>query len=420
MAQKPQTQGPVDLFGNPRVSPKQMMQRQLAELLQETATRTAGADPRTQGVSMMGTALGGVIGNLMIEKGMVPKPPEMERAEKMEKARTAIDEDAKRQGIDPTQNPSEFADMAASHFLRAGDEQSAMMAMNWKQLQEANQRVAAKDKQAIATSQAQELENLKGYTPASIQEFKQTGDYSTLVMDPEAAKQGRAGFTQLTTDQNGRIVYHDTRAKPGQPSLFYGDTGERVLGPVRKGAESPDLQGRLSASKKAGEKTGEGVVLLDGKLDAHEAVVDARALLDKGIYSGALADFRKNVGKFTPGDKTRVANTELFMAHIGNVVIPRLKEFGGNDSNEELRYLQKVMGGDTSLEEPALRKILESTERKIARGIARTRKRVKAAGLPADDNDAPSVGGVPTAPKPAAGNTNIDALLKKYGKSQSR
>lgn len=406
MAQmKPAQSDPTDLFGNPRVSPRQLMQQQLAALLQDTAARTASADPRTQGVSMMGAGIGGMLGNLLIEKGVLPKPPEMERAEKMEAARTAINEDATRQGIDPVKMPGEFADLAASHFLRAGDEQSAMKAIQWRNLQEANTRVAERERQQTSTLQAQELHALKDYTPESVQAFKQSGDYADLKIDPNASSRGRGDYFVPVQTAEGVRAFDARKGTIVDPA-----TRAPVTKPVVGSASDPELQGRLAASKKSGEKIGESRVLLDGKMDAHEAVIDARSMLDKGIYTGALSDFRKNVAKLAPGmNKERVANTEQFLSHIGNVVIPRLKEFGGNDSNEELRYLQKVMGGDTSLEEPALRKILESTERKITRGIARTRKRLKGAGLPSDDT--PDTKPAAPAPKP-----DIDALLRKYGK----
>ena len=84
MAEETKTTVPVDLFGNPRLTPRQVMQQQLSALLQSVAARTAAADPRTRGVSMMGAAVGGLLRNVLINKGVLPKPPEVERAEKLE------------------------------------------------------------------------------------------------------------------------------------------------------------------------------------------------------------------------------------------------------------------------------------------------------------------------------------------------
>jgi hypothetical protein len=76
----------------------------------------------------------------------------------------------------------------------------------------------------------------------------------------------------------------------------------------------------------------------------------------------------------------KVQNTEVFMANIGEIVIPRLQQFGGNDSNEELKYLQKVVAGDQRLEPESMKRILISAEKKIANNIRRLQKQAESAG----------------------------------------
>jgi hypothetical protein len=81
------------------------------------------------------------------------------------------------------------------------------------------------------------------------------------------------------------------------------------------------------------------------------------------------------------------------MANIGEIVIPRLQQFGGNDSNEELKYLQKVVAGDLRMEPKAMLRVLESAERKTRNNIERLQKQVSAAnkneGLPTTPINAP-------------------------------
>ena len=77
------------------------------------------------------------------------------------------------------------------------------------------------------------------------------------------------------------------------------------------------------------------------------------------------------------GDAKKVQNTEVFMANIGEIVIPRLQQFGGNDSNEELKYLQKVVAGEQRLEPESMKRILESAEKKTRNNIARLQEQVK-------------------------------------------
>jgi len=77
------------------------------------------------------------------------------------------------------------------------------------------------------------------------------------------------------------------------------------------------------------------------------------------------------------------------MANIGEIVIPRLQQFGGNDSNEELKYLQKVVAGDQRLEPESMKRILASAEKKIRNNIARLQK--QAGGeLPLQPMDVPT------------------------------
>lgn len=160
-------------------------------------------------------------------------------------------------------------------------------------------------------------------------------------------------------------------------------TKSPVTKPVIPGQFDPNLQRDLGAGKAYGKEIGEAVSAIGGKYDALDSLREASAMLKKGIYSGYWGELKKNFAKATPGiDTTKAANTEQFVSYIGNTVIPRLKEFGGNDSNEELRYLTKIMGGDTSMEEKTLKAVLESSEKKIQAGIKRLRGQGQQVNLP--------------------------------------
>lgn len=144
--------------------------------------------------------------------------------------------------------------------------------------------------------------------------------------------------------------------------------GRRIVGST----SDPNLQGRLSEAKEEGKTVGEQRGMIGGKYQAVDSVRDAKKLINDGIYAGYYGEMKKTLAKANPlADKTKAANTERFISHIGNVVIPRLKEFGGNDSNEEMKYLQRVMAGDITMEPEALMKILDDAEKKIQQGIER-------------------------------------------------
>jgi hypothetical protein len=110
-------------------------------------------------------------------------------------------------------------------------------------------------------------------------------------------------------------------------------------------------------------------------------VQDALDVVNKGIYAGGYGPLQEGLAKYSGGvlaDKQRLVNTEEFRAYIGDVVIPRLTEFGGNDSVEELKYLKSVMAGETTMESKAIQRILGKAKEKIQRGITRVQDQQKA------------------------------------------
>ena len=98
-------------------------------------------------------------------------------------------------------------------------------------------------------------------------------------------------------------------------------------------------------------------------------------MLNQGIYAGPYSQLRKGAAKYLGvGSSDKVARTEEFMSYIGDVVVARLKDFGGNDSEQELAYLNRIIGGDLEVEPKALKRILERADAKIRRGIERLRR----------------------------------------------
>lgn len=133
------------------------------------------------------------------------------------------------------------------------------------------------------------------------------------------------------------------------------------------------------AGEAGGRKLGEEVIEVKGKEAALDSVAAARKLLDggKGVYAGAYGPAQQFIAKYTGiGSADKAARTEEFLAYIGETVVPRLKEFGGNDSEQELAYLNRIMGGDITMEPKALDRILQSAEIKIRKGIERLRRQV--------------------------------------------
>jgi hypothetical protein len=146
-----------------------------------------------------------------------------------------------------------------------------------------------------------------------------------------------------------------------------------------------------AAAKEAGKVIGGNIANIESQFSLKTGIGDALKLIDKGIYAGAYGPEKGFVAKYTGiGDPKKVQNTEVFMANIGEIVIPRLQQFGGNDSNEELKYLQKVVAGDQRLEPESMKRILASAEKKIRNNIARLQKQASSGELPLQPMDVPT------------------------------
>lgn len=176
-----------------------------------------------------------------------------------------------------------------------------------------------------------------------------------------------------------------------------GKTLEETMG-AGLGAIASAMAGAQAkkAAEAGGTEVGKQTANVQGKYTALGSIKDAVDMLDKGIYSGGYGPAQELAAKYAGGilRKDRLANTQEFRAYIGDVVIPRLQEFGGNDSVEELNYLRSVMAGDTSMEGSAIKNILQKADRKIRAGIDRLEKQQTAVTtgkpLPIGDTSAPS------------------------------
>ena len=100
-------------------------------------------------------------------------------------------------------------------------------------------------------------------------------------------------------------------------------------------------------------------------------VHEARQLLDSGkIISGAGANFGLNVGRalsqigFKEADDP-VKNTQTFMAVQARQVLAIIKSLGSGSgiSDADREYAAKIVGGDISVNEGALRRLLDISER---------------------------------------------------------
>lgn len=243
------------------------------------------------------------------------------------------------------QNDPQSLAQAAQALNQAGDVQGA--------------RALAQAAQDLALKQSQVARNLRE-KPASTTELEKLQD--------------------LRAELVSQFGENDPRVKEVSAAIAKKTTGGGIGSELAAGLAP--LVGAVAGAqaKKMGEAggtdVGKQVANVQGKYTALGSIKDAVDMLDKGIYSGGYGPMQEAAAKYSGGiiRKDRLANTQEFRAYIGDVVIPRLQEFGGNDSVEELNYLRSVMAGDTSMEGTAIKNILQKADRKIRAGIDRLEK----------------------------------------------
>lgn len=111
-------------------------------------------------------------------------------------------------------------------------------------------------------------------------------------------------------------------------------------------------------------------------LELTKSIDNALNMVNTGIYSGFGANWKltgskigAQVGMTGPTDKAKASNTEKFRAYLGDVVLPLMKSLGGNDTEEERKYIASVVAGNETLEEPTIRGVLDSYKKKVGRSL---------------------------------------------------
>ncbi len=281
---------------------------------------------------------------------------------------------AVRRGVFGIETPKEIEDNVANQIKQKGQDilRSGDMTAYAEFLADEYSKAGLTDRALRAKGAAEQFRNQQLMRQAELSKVQSEAAKNIA----QADKAGREGRKPLAD----RLVELET--KEATEGLTAAEVAEkRALERVVKiqAPKGVDLSGIAAvmgkeADKAEGKAIGEARANITGKQQAIDSITAAEGYLTKGIYSGEYAEIQKRIAKGTlgaVGDKNRVINTESFLAEINNTVIPMLKEFGGNDSNEELRFLQRVVGGDITLEEQSIKNILKSAKTKINRGIER-------------------------------------------------
>ena len=269
--------------------------------------------------------------------------------------------------------------------------------------------IAQRSREKQGADPFEQLVRTGKYTPASLSKYKTSQDVADLELLEKTKDDVVVVGNALVSKTTGNVIYE------GDKAAKYSDFARKLIevgltpgsepfqkrmlehiNAVTKGASQGTgnvIIGGISvdtgaAAKAAGKVVGENAANIESQFSLQTGIGDALKLIDKGIYAGAYGPEKGFVAKYTGiGDPKKVQNTEVFMANIGEIVIPRLQQFGGNDSNEELKYLQKVVAGDQRLEPESMKRILASAEKKIRNNIARLQKQASSGELPLQPMD---------------------------------
>jgi len=269
--------------------------------------------------------------------------------------------------------------------------------------------IAQRSREKQGADPFEQLVRTGKYTPASLSKYQTSKNVADLELLEKTKDDVVVVGNALVSKTTGKPIYQGDR--PEKYSAFAQELIDAGLQPGTAPFEKRMLEyvnektkgaakgtgnviiGGISvdtgaAAKAAGKVVGENAANIESQFSLQTGIGDAIKLIDKGIYAGAYGPEKGFVAKFTGiGDPKKVQNTEVFMANIGEIVIPRLQQFGGNDSNEELKYLQKVVAGDQRLEPESMKRILASAEKKIRNNIARLQKQASSGELPLQPMD---------------------------------
>ena len=248
-------------------------------------------------------------------------------------------------------------------------------------------------------------DNLKAIQPGSLL-LDEQGQLRTPTAQPGAAP----SVTRIDGD-----LYHQT---PTGLDLI--NKAPRNTVTVNNNTPQGETEFEKAFGRKEGARLSDDLQQRPGKIEGISAAQDSLKLLDDGIHTGIFADIKKNLekgyGAVASKEPEKAARTEQFIANVGNLVIPRLKDFGGSDTVEEMKYLQQVMGGNITLEPKALRNILTSVEKKLkarVQEVDRTTEAYRGRGktLPTIDTGVQQ----PTIPEAAPKILSPEDYLKQFG-----
>lgn len=202
---------------------------------------------------------------------------------------------------------------------------------------------------------------------------KRTGQFAPMV--PFGAAPPSAAPAVPPTLPSGAAPAMPSAAPPGAAPT---PTPTFVPGQLRPMETRPLVNVTIKQEEALNEKLGEGKakIVLDSFKGAQDAVSimdtisTGQDLLDKGMITGFGANFLVNAGQALKQAGIDLAsdasaNAQVYAANMANNVGRIIKQFGAGTglSNADREYAEKMAGGNITLDEKALRRILDINNR---------------------------------------------------------
>jgi len=183
---------------------------------------------------------------------------------------------------------------------------------------------------------------------------------------PTSQKKDKWG-SEETTVVDGRTVRQQRNLETNEVKVL-GGGGVTINNETDK-AVNKVSQDRAIRNEKALETQYSAALQIQPYLTAYKEIIQ------KPLNTGTAADWRTAMLRLgstlgLPGDKAKLNNDDLFDAVVIDLVLPKMQQLGGQDSNEELKRLLASVG-DRKSDPVVLKKIVDLMSTEVSRTLAR-------------------------------------------------
>jgi hypothetical protein len=266
----------------------------------------------------------------------------------------------------------------AMQFDQAGDKLTAMkLLIAARQMEAQDQEMSLKRAQELSALHKANSEsspfakiNPKEYTPESVAKYVQTRNPADLVAADGGEKQPSAVQEYLYAKKEGYKGSFEDWKKSQKVE------GTKVVLPTQENAFEKELGGGQAKELMEGRK------LADDAVQMLQTNKIGRQILDKGMVTGfganaivGIGQALKQAGINFGGDAT--ANAQAYTSVMAQNVGKLIKQFGSGTglSDADREYATKMAAGSISVDEAAIRKVIDINDRAARNVIALHNKR---------------------------------------------